>query len=233
MTPTVTVWPRPNGLPIAMTQSPCCICDESPNFASWSGCDGISVSWRSALSVSGSWPTTLAAILLVARRADEGDGDLVGPFDDVVVGQDEAGLVDDEAGAGALRSAVLRRSGGRAGCAAVLRRDSAAPAAAEEPAQQSSPPPPPPPKNSVRSCVRCRDSVRMLTTVGICVLAMFRNVVASIGPPSGALFIARHRHRLRRRRGRQIEARGDHHADGDGRDRDEDGVKKRGLASGH
>ena len=30
----------------------------------------------------------------------------------------------------------------------------------------------------------------MLTTVGICVLAIFLNVVASIGPPSGVLFIA-------------------------------------------
>ena len=38
--------------------------------------------------------------------------------------------------------------------------------------------------------MRWRDSVRMLTTVGICVLAIFRNVVASIGPPSGVLFIA-------------------------------------------
>jgi len=38
--------------------------------------------------------------------------------------------------------------------------------------------------------VRWRDSVRMLTTVGICCLAMVRNVVASIGPPSGVLFIA-------------------------------------------
>ena len=34
ITPTLTVWPRPNGLPIATTQSPGCICDESPNFTS-------------------------------------------------------------------------------------------------------------------------------------------------------------------------------------------------------
>jgi hypothetical protein len=59
------------------------------------------------------------------------------------------------------------------------------------------PPPPkkrrsrssPPPKNCVRSCVRWRDSVRMFTTVGICALAMLRKVEASIGPPSGLLFI--------------------------------------------
>ena len=61
MTPTVTVWLRPNGLPIATTQSPGSICAESPNFASWSGAAGISVSWISALSVSASRPTTLAA----------------------------------------------------------------------------------------------------------------------------------------------------------------------------
>ena len=37
---------------------------------------------------------------------------------------------------------------------------------------------------------RTRAWVRMLTTTGACVLAMFRNVVASIGPPSGAEFAA-------------------------------------------
>ena len=36
-TPTVTVQPWSNGLPIAITQSPAAICDESPNFASGSG----------------------------------------------------------------------------------------------------------------------------------------------------------------------------------------------------
>ena len=61
ITPTVTVCPRPNGLPMATTQSPCCICDESPKRASCSGSAGISVSWISALSVSASRPMTLAA----------------------------------------------------------------------------------------------------------------------------------------------------------------------------
>ena len=36
MTPTLTVCARPNGLPIAITQSPGCICAESPNFTSGS-----------------------------------------------------------------------------------------------------------------------------------------------------------------------------------------------------
>jgi hypothetical protein len=60
MTPTVTVWSYPNGLPIAITQSPASICEESPNFASDSGRFGFSTSWISALSVSGSRPMTFA-----------------------------------------------------------------------------------------------------------------------------------------------------------------------------
>jgi hypothetical protein len=44
MTPTLTVWARLNGLPMAMTQSPGCICDESPNLASGSGALGFSTS---------------------------------------------------------------------------------------------------------------------------------------------------------------------------------------------
>jgi hypothetical protein len=47
-----------------------------------------------------------------------------------------------------------------------------------------------PPKNSVSSCSRWRDSVRMFTTVGETALAMFRKVWASTGPVSGALLAA-------------------------------------------
>ena len=43
-TPTVTVYAKLNGLPIAITQSPAAICDESPNLASGSGRLGFSVS---------------------------------------------------------------------------------------------------------------------------------------------------------------------------------------------
>ena len=60
MTPTETVCRRPKGLPIAMTQSPAAICDESPNFASGSVWFGFSVSWIRALSVSSSRPMSLA-----------------------------------------------------------------------------------------------------------------------------------------------------------------------------
>jgi hypothetical protein len=45
----------------------------------------------------------------------------------------------------------------------------------------------PPPKYSVRSRPRCRTSVWMLTTAPALYFAMFLNVVASIGPASGAL----------------------------------------------
>ena len=61
ITPTLTVWSRPNGLPIASTQSPGCICAESPNLISVSGALGFWVSSISALSVSGSRPTILAS----------------------------------------------------------------------------------------------------------------------------------------------------------------------------
>ena len=61
MTPTLTVWPRLKGLPMAITQSPGCICDESPNFTSVQVALGVSISWMSALSVSGSRPTSLAS----------------------------------------------------------------------------------------------------------------------------------------------------------------------------
>ncbi len=46
---------------MAITKSPGCTCAESPNFASGSVCVGFSVSSMSALSVSGSRPTSLAA----------------------------------------------------------------------------------------------------------------------------------------------------------------------------
>ena len=52
MTPTVTVYARLKGLPIAITQSPGAICDESPNLASGSAWLGLSTSCKSAVSVS-------------------------------------------------------------------------------------------------------------------------------------------------------------------------------------
>ena len=60
----------------------------------------------SALSVSGSRPMTLRLIAHVVVIAVEVDLDLGGALDDVIVGEDEAVLADDEAGArGERRSA--------------------------------------------------------------------------------------------------------------------------------
>ncbi len=56
--------------------------------------------------------------------------------------------------------------------------------------RSSLPPPlPPPPKNSLISCARCLEVLRMLTTAGDIAFAMLRKVLASTGPLSGALFI--------------------------------------------
>ena len=60
-TPTVTVWLRPKGAPMAITQSPGAIRLESPNLAAGSFRAGRSTSSSSALSVSRSRPSTRAA----------------------------------------------------------------------------------------------------------------------------------------------------------------------------
>ena len=93
--PTVTVPPRPNGLPIAITQSPMRMTSESPNFTAVSlRVFGSTLS--TAMSVLVSVPTSSALSL---RAVGEIDLDLVGVGDDVVVGDDDAARVDDEAGA--------------------------------------------------------------------------------------------------------------------------------------
>ena len=88
---------------------------ESPNLISGSVWLGFSVSSMSALSVSGSRPTTCASYSSVVVLAVQRDGDLGGAFDDVVVGEDEAGLVDDEAGAGGLHHLLALRAALRPG----------------------------------------------------------------------------------------------------------------------
>ena len=101
-TPTVTVWPRLKGLPMAITQSPGDICSESPNLRRLQlelrllgQLDQRAVGQRVAAD-------DLRRVELVVGRVEEADLDLGGALDDVVVGEDEAGLVDDEAGARAL-----------------------------------------------------------------------------------------------------------------------------------
>ena len=63
MMPTVTVPPRPNGLPIAITQSPTRILPESPKVTAGSGFLGSTLS--RARSVFVSWPKTLSTLSLV------------------------------------------------------------------------------------------------------------------------------------------------------------------------
>ncbi len=57
--PTVTDPPSPNGLPIAITQSPMRTASLSPNFTAASGVDDST--FRTARSVFGSTPTTVAS----------------------------------------------------------------------------------------------------------------------------------------------------------------------------
>ena len=57
--PTVTVPPRPNGLPIAITQSPMRIMSELPNFTAVSLC-AFGSTFSTAMSVLVSVPTSSA-----------------------------------------------------------------------------------------------------------------------------------------------------------------------------
>ena len=104
MMPTVTVPPRPNGLPIAITQSPMRILLELPNFTAVSFLP-FGSTFSTAMSVLVSVPTSVG---LQLDAVGEIDLDLVGVGDHVVVGDDDALLgVDDEAGAQRLH--LLRR----------------------------------------------------------------------------------------------------------------------------
>ena len=111
MMPTVTVPPRPNGLPIAITQSPIRILSELPNFTAVSFLQlRIDLQHRDVgLGVGAD------QFGLQLRAVGEIDLDLVGVGDDVVVGDDDALLgIDDEAGAERLH--LLRRRRRRPAC---------------------------------------------------------------------------------------------------------------------
>ena len=101
--PAVTVPPRLNGLPIAITHSPSRSLSESPNFTALSGLSGLTLQQREiGLGV-------LADQLgLEPRAVVEDDGDLVGVGDHVIVGDDDAGRIDDEAGAERIDAARAR-----------------------------------------------------------------------------------------------------------------------------
>ena len=96
---------------MAMTQSPGAICDESPNFTSGSGrrrlLDELDQRAVGELIAADQLRVVELVVVAVERHLN-----LRRVLDDVVVGQDEAVLADDEAGArGALRSAAAGGSG--------------------------------------------------------------------------------------------------------------------------
>ena len=93
MMPWVTVWPTPNGLPIASTTSPTCSSSELAKS---------SVGNFSPAVLDAQHREIRAAVLqhdlgLELALVGERDLDLVGALDDVVVGDDQAGRIDDHA----------------------------------------------------------------------------------------------------------------------------------------
>ena len=101
--PEVTVWPSPNGLPMAITRSPTSSRLESPNAQLGELLAGDAQQRHVGGGIAADQlGRELAAVL-------EGDGDPVGVGHDVVVGQDQpAAGIDDHARAGADRAALAR-----------------------------------------------------------------------------------------------------------------------------
>ena len=95
--PAVTVPPRPNGLPTAITQSPTRGC-LSANFTNGKVSRRLDLEQREVGALVGADQLGLVLVVLV-----EADLDLAGAVDDVVVGHDVAVRRDDEAGALRLR----------------------------------------------------------------------------------------------------------------------------------
>ena len=96
--PAVTVPPSPNGLPTAITQSPTRIASLSPNLTAFSGFVRLDLE-------HGDVDLGVGADQLGAQLLPVGEDhdDLVGVGDDVVVGDDDALWVDDEARAERVR----------------------------------------------------------------------------------------------------------------------------------
>ena len=95
MMPCVTVWARPKGFPTASTQSPTRILSESPSESTGRPCTGVAILIRER-SVFESLPTTFALNSLPSVRRTVISAR---PPHHVVVGQDVARLIDDDAGA--------------------------------------------------------------------------------------------------------------------------------------
>ena len=87
---------------MAITQSPTLMTSESPRVAA--GRDSWASIFRTATSVLGSRPTMLGLVLLVVGQ---GDGDVLGAFNDMVVGEHIAILADDDPGAGPVECGAL------------------------------------------------------------------------------------------------------------------------------
>ena len=106
--PAVTLPPRPNGLPIASTQSPTREVSLSPQVAARQRLVGLDLQQRDiGLGVA---PDELGLQIGVVVQDD---GDLVGVGDHVIVGYDIARRVDDEAGAERGAPCAAAPPGGR------------------------------------------------------------------------------------------------------------------------
>ena len=103
MTPVVRVRSRPKGLPIAMAGSPTCTPFDEPRVSGVS-LRPVGSTFSSARSVDSSLPSTFASTLCLFWNWTR---DLGRAVDDVGVGEDGAGLVDDEARAGGLALLLL------------------------------------------------------------------------------------------------------------------------------
>ena len=114
MMPVVTVPERPNGLPMAIAASPG---RRSPEEASSSGLVSAGTFFGSTSSTARSVEASLADELGVERVAvlAEADGERRRALDDVLVGDDVALGVDQEAGAGAAAVAAAGLDEGDAG----------------------------------------------------------------------------------------------------------------------
>src|SRR5579883_2137328 len=91
--PAVTVPPNPKGLPTAMTQSPTCSLSEAPRHCR-QGMVGIDLEERQVGALVAANQLGLVSLAII-----ECDADLCRLADDVVIGDDIAGWIDDETGA--------------------------------------------------------------------------------------------------------------------------------------
>ena len=151
ITPTVTVWPEANGLPIAMTQSPGCICD---------GVAELRLLERrrrhlGELEQRGVGQRVVADDLgrVAVRRPPPKNATSIvrGPLDDVVVREDEPDLSMMKPVPAPCRDAARCRRAAGAGCALAGR----APGRLPPKNRRSRSSPPPPPRRRTRSVPAC------------------------------------------------------------------------------